>query len=267
MMAKNVATIATGRKIGMAAFDPTEMRDAIMASAGRLGISPSDLATAISYETAGSFDPWKKGPVTQWGEHRGLIQFGEPQRKQYGVSRETSVPDQLKAVEAYLTDAGVKPGHGLLDVYSAINAGRVGRYGASDAHNGGAPGSVADKVASMAAHRKRANALLGLDAAPGRAGPPDAMAGSLGPDGVASAAVPSQSSGGQAATAVPMSFAPSGGADVGEDGAAAIRALIAIPAAVAQEEPPAMDVPAIRYASPAGLSRLRTLARAAARGT
>lgn len=140
-----------------------DLAEAIQASAGRLGIDPSDLATAISYETAGTFDPWKAGPTTQWGQHRGLIQWGEPQRARYGVYQGMPTTDQMRAVERYLLDAGVKPGMGLMDVYSAINAGRVGRYGASDAANGGAPGTVADKVNhQMAGHRAKANALLGL---------------------------------------------------------------------------------------------------------
>lgn len=146
---------------------PPELAAAIRESAARLGIDPSDLATAISYETAGSFDPWKKGPTTQWGEHRGLIQWGEPQRQEYGVTANSTIPEQMSAVERYLTDAGVRPGHGLLDIYSAINAGRVGRYNASDANNGGAPGTVADKVADqMVGHRLRANALLGDNSTP-----------------------------------------------------------------------------------------------------
>jgi hypothetical protein len=73
-----------------------------------------------------------------------------------------SVADQLKAAEKYLVDAGVRPGMGLLDVYSAINAGKVGRYNASDANNSGAPGTVRDKVMQqMGGHRAKAEALLG----------------------------------------------------------------------------------------------------------
>jgi hypothetical protein len=140
-----------------------ELASSIIASASRLGISPRDLATAISYETAGTFDPWKAGPTTQWGQHRGLIQWGEPQRERYGVSEGMPIPAQMQAVERYLTDAGVRPGMGLLDVYSAINAGGVGRYNASDANNGGAPGTVADKVNNqMAGHAAKADQLLAL---------------------------------------------------------------------------------------------------------
>lgn len=142
-----------------------EVRDGIISTANSLGIDPVDLATAISYETAGTFDPTKGGPTTKWGQHRGLIQFGEPQAKQYGVDWSNPVASQLGengAVARYLRDTGVKPGMGLLDVYSAINAGGVGRYNRSDTAAGGAPGTVRDKVEQqMAAHRRKAEALLG----------------------------------------------------------------------------------------------------------
>lgn len=138
-----------------------DLAAAIMASAQRLQVDPLDLATAISYETAGTFDPWKRGPTTKWGQHRGLIQWGEPQRQKYGVYEGMPNSDQMMAAEKYLTDAGVKPNMGLLDIYSAINAGRVNRYDASDANNGGAWGTVRDKVEhQMDGHRKKAQMLL-----------------------------------------------------------------------------------------------------------
>lgn len=156
------------RQIGLNEGDlMQDIRSGIIATARSLGIDPVDLATAISYETAGTFDPTKTGPITQWGQHRGLIQFGEPQARQYGVNWDDPIGSQLGeggAVAKYLRDTGVRPGMGLLDIYSAINAGGVGRYGASDANNGGAPGTVADKVnEQMAEHRKKAMALLGGD--------------------------------------------------------------------------------------------------------
>jgi len=144
--------------------DPS-IRDGIVATAASLGIDPVDLGTAISYETAGTFDPTKRGPTTQWGQHRGLIQFGEPQAKEYGVDWNNPVGSQLGengAVANYLRKAGVQPGMGMLDIYSAINAGSVGKYNASDANNGGAPGTVRDKVEQqMSGHRAKALALLG----------------------------------------------------------------------------------------------------------
>jgi hypothetical protein len=50
---------------------------------------------------------------------------------------------------------------GLDQIYSGINAGGVDRMGASDANNGGAPGTVADKVAGMGDHRVKAAEFLG----------------------------------------------------------------------------------------------------------
>lgn len=69
-------------------------------SSQRLGINPLDLATVISYETGGTFDPWQKGPRTQWGEHRGLIQWGEAQRQNYGVTQDMTVTAQVEAPKA-----------------------------------------------------------------------------------------------------------------------------------------------------------------------
>lgn len=143
----------------------SELRRAIASTASEIGVDPIDLATVMSYETGGTFDPWQKGPRTKWGRHRGLIQWGEPQREKYGVSKSTPVADQVKAAGRYLRDTGVKPGMGILDIYSAINAGGVGRYDASDEAAGGAPGTVRDKVENqMGGHRKKAEQLMAATA-------------------------------------------------------------------------------------------------------
>ena len=154
-----------GLDFGSAVMTPQEM---LIEGAKRRGLDPIDVATAISYETGGKFDPTIKGPTTQWGTHEGLIQFGDPQGEKYGVdfsSPEAAWRTQLDptsgGVWGYLEDTGVKPGMGLPEIYSAINAGAVGRMGASDANNGGAPGTVADKVAGMGPHRDKAAAFLG----------------------------------------------------------------------------------------------------------
>ena len=162
----------------------TDMRQLILDRAKDLGMDPRTLATIISYETAGSFDPTKAGPTTQWGQHRGLIQFGEPQAKQYGAdfsSPETALNSQLGpdgAVVKYFQGSGWKPGMSEMDAYSIVNAGGPGRYGASDANNGGAPGTVADKVNNQfGAHRAKADALLGASFRPSyTGGGPEALA-------------------------------------------------------------------------------------------
>lgn len=155
---------------GGLAFTPPPMtpQQMIIAGAEARGLNPIDVATAISYETGGTFDPVKGGPTTQWGQHRGLIQFGEPQAQQYGAdfsNPQTAMNSQLDpktgAVWNYLDQTGVKPGMGLDNIYSAINAGAPGRMNASDANNGGAAGTVAQKVAGMGDHRAKAAEFLG----------------------------------------------------------------------------------------------------------
>lgn len=164
-MGGNMPKVDSKGNMPVAIAGNDEIRSGIISSANALGIDPVDLATAISYETAGTFDPLKRGPTTQHGQHRGLIQFGETQAVENGVDWNNPVGSQLGengAVVSYLRNAGVKPGMGMMDIYSAINAGSVGRYGASDANNGGAPGTVADKVNNqMAGHRQKALALMG----------------------------------------------------------------------------------------------------------
>lgn len=144
---------------------PTRYRAGMLDTANAIGMDPVDLATIISYETAGTFDPAKAGPTTQWGQHRGLIQFGEPQAAKYGVDWSNPADSQLGpngAIAQYFLDNGWQPGMGLMDAYSIVNAGAPGRYNASDAANGGAPGTVADKVNNqMSGHRANAEMLFG----------------------------------------------------------------------------------------------------------
>lgn len=172
-------------------MDP-RLRQGIMETAQSLGMNPLDLATIISYETGGTFDPTKRGPTTQWGQHRGLIQFGEPQARQYGVNWNDPLGSQLGAngaVAKYFTSSGWKPGMGMLDAYSIVNAGAPGRYNASDAGNGGAPGTVADKVNNqMGPHREKAAAMLGggiagLSFGPGVPSAPSSFATMFAPPG------------------------------------------------------------------------------------
>lgn len=128
------------------------LKDGIIETASALQVSPRDLATVISYETGGTFDPRQAGPTTQHGQHRGLIQFGEPQAAQFGAdfsSELAALNSQLGengAIVKYLKSSGFQPGMGIEDLYSTINAGAPGLYDRSDANNGGAPGTVLDKI-------------------------------------------------------------------------------------------------------------------------
>ena len=137
-----------------------ELTDALRRGAAELGIDPVDLATVISYETRGKFSTSIRGGKDN--KYIGLIQFGPAEQLKYGARQGQSYAEQMGAVVAYLKDRGFKPGMSILDLYSTINAGSPGRYSASDANNGGAPGTVADKVRDqMGGHQKNAIALFG----------------------------------------------------------------------------------------------------------
>lgn len=133
-------------------------------AADELGMDVVDLATIVSYETGGTFNPTKGGPTTKWGKHRGLIQFGEPQAEEYGVSWDDPYGSQLGsdgAIVRYFRENGYKSGMGLLDAYSIVNAGAPGLYDRSDEAAGGAPGTVRDKVyKQMEGHRAKARRLV-----------------------------------------------------------------------------------------------------------
>lgn len=105
-----------------------ENADALRQAAKELGTSPEDLATVISYES--KFRPGVWGG--KGGNYMGLIQFGGPERAQFGANDKQSFKEQLPAVVRYLKTRGFKPGMGLLDLYSTINAGAPGHYNASD---------------------------------------------------------------------------------------------------------------------------------------
>lgn len=146
-----------------------DLASAIIASAKRLGVNPLDIGTAISYETGGKFDPNLWGGKN--GNYMGLIQFGPEERAKYGVKEGQTATEQMGAVENFLKDRGVKPGMGLKDIYSTINAGAPGLYNRSDAANGGMPGNVADKVNTMGPHMQNAATLLGMSPQVGALGP------------------------------------------------------------------------------------------------
>lgn len=222
-----------------------ELAPLIRKTAGNLGINPSDLATAMSYETGGTMDHNLYGGAG--GKYLGLIQFGPEEQAKYGVKSGMPLDQHFGAVENFLRDRGVKPGMGMLDLYSTINAGSPGRYNASDAGNGGMPGTVADKVGEqMVGHRARANALLGDTSNPVSIASPAQAAlapspGAEGPTATGTEATPA---------------AQAGSLDLGKL-AAAIGGMKTGQQQQDQDPPP----PPIQIAQPAGLPAARALSQ------
>jgi hypothetical protein len=138
-------------------------QQALIASAQRLGLSPVEWGGIIHYESGGDPSRWGGAKNADGSpRHVGLIQFGPAEQKQFGVTGKESFQEQLPKAEAFLLSRKYQPGSGVMNAYSTINAGSPGRFNASDAGNGGMPGTVADKVNSQfAPHYAWANKFLG----------------------------------------------------------------------------------------------------------
>ncbi len=175
---------------GLAETGAPAMAQTIRAAASQLGTTPQDLATVIAYETIGRFSPSIKGG--KGNNYLGLIQFGPEERHKYGVFPGQSFDEQMGSVVAFLKDRGFRPGMGLLDLYSTINAGSPGRYNASDGH-----GTVRDHVARMSREQQANVARILGEGGDGMAPTaPSGDAGETGSGGVGGDAAP-----GDAATA------------------------------------------------------------------
>lgn len=148
-------------------FDRNDFVSKLDETAKELGVSTEDLATVISFESAGTFDPTIAGPTTQHGTHKGLIQFGESQAAKYGVDFNDPINTQLGkdgAIVKYLRDNGYQNGMSLEQLYATINAGDPNGLNKSDTFNGGTAGTVLDKVTTQfAPHRENARKFLGID--------------------------------------------------------------------------------------------------------
>lgn len=121
------ATTAGGATVTAA---PGSWQSVATTVASELGLDPIEVAAVMSYESAGSFDPARMGGRNN--QYMGLIQFGPEERRTYGITA-TSTPEQwTQAILGFMRDRGFRRGMSLLDFYSTINAGRPGRYNASD---------------------------------------------------------------------------------------------------------------------------------------
>jgi tape measure domain-containing protein len=130
---------------------------ALVAAASKLGVSPLDLATIISFETGGSFNPSKWGGAG--GNYMGLIQFGPTERKAYGARPNQSFEEQVMGpVVRYFQDRfkGVgmsTQGASLEDLYTTVLAGNPKANRNARDSFGTSPRSG---VARMGPHRQKA---------------------------------------------------------------------------------------------------------------
>lgn len=140
-----------------------EELDALLEVSQELGIDAADLATIISYESAGTYSPDKWGGHNN--EHMGLIQFGPNERLTYGVTEGMTFAEQLRGpVKQYLLDrfAGQNrstQGATLLDLYRTVLVGNPnGRLDAEDSFGT----NPVLGVSEMGPHRESVRRRYGL---------------------------------------------------------------------------------------------------------
>lgn len=138
-------------------FQPSSRAQALINAAKKLGVSPLDLATLISFETGGSFSPGIVGG--EGGRYQGLIQFGPTERAQYGMNRGQTFEEQIQGpVVRYFQDrfkqVGMSTqGADLLRLYTTVLAGSP-RANPNARDSFGT--SARSGVAAMGPHRQRA---------------------------------------------------------------------------------------------------------------
>jgi len=146
-----------------------EAVSAILDTSLELGVSPLHLTALMSYETGGLSNPNIQGGKNN--QHKGAIQFGPNERATYGYRDGMTLAEQVRGpVKAYLLDRGVRPGHGLAELYSIVNAGSLKngqpRWNASDGN-----GDIRSHVARIEQeHLPRAQQLLGYGGEAGSEG-------------------------------------------------------------------------------------------------
>lgn len=140
---------------------------ALIDAAAKIGIKPEELAAIISFETKGTFNPDTVGG--EKNNYRGLIQFGPPERRQFGVYPGQSFEDQMNSVVAYFKARGFKPGMGLLRAYATVLTGNAnGNVHARDSNGTSAFSAVQNQISPGTSHWQ--NALRFLGGASGAAG-------------------------------------------------------------------------------------------------
>jgi TP901 family phage tail tape measure protein len=106
-------------------WKPSSKAQALIAAAGKLGVSPLDLATLIQFESGGNPSRWGGAG----GNYMGLIQFGPSERREYGANDKQSFEEQVQGpVVRYFQDRfkGVgmsTQGADLLKLYTTVLAG------------------------------------------------------------------------------------------------------------------------------------------------
>src|SRR6185369_9997557 len=104
----------------------TRKAAALQKAADDLGVDPVDLGSIISFESAGTFNPHKRGGAGN--QYKGLIQFGPAEQKKYYKPTDTFETQLQNGVVPYFRDRFAKAGRdtkgaSLQDLYTTVIGG------------------------------------------------------------------------------------------------------------------------------------------------
>lgn len=126
-----------------------------VAVAEALGLDAAEVAAVMSFETGGTFDPKIMGG--DGGKYLGLIQFGQNEQRQYGITQNSTPEQWTAAITKFMGDRGFKPGMGIEDFYSTILTGGPGRHDRKDS-NGTSVRNAVPRI--LAEHKENADKWL-----------------------------------------------------------------------------------------------------------
>ena len=117
----------------------------IVKSAEELGVRPVDLAAVIAQESSFSPSVVSIDKATN-KKYTGLIQFGPYEIKRYNIKENMTFEEQMVAVTKFLKDRGVRPGHGVKEIYAAIFTGNVSNLDKNGANWEDSNGTTVNKA-------------------------------------------------------------------------------------------------------------------------
>lgn len=125
--------------------------------ANRYGLDPVEVASVMSFESGGTFDPHKWGGDNN--NYQGLIQAGKEERAQFGIDPDLPPEEYAAALIRFFDARGMKPGLGIDDFYSTILTGSPGHYDWKDSNGVSVRNAINGIITGD--HRKNAERWLG----------------------------------------------------------------------------------------------------------
>lgn len=129
------STGATSSSTGATATRNTPFWEALVGTAGRLGVTPLELAAVLQQESSLDIGAYNGSRPGDPNGYEGLFQASRDVRSRYGVYAGQPAHEQLAAFERYMKDRGYRPGMGMEGLYATILVGNPQNRSSSGVYN------------------------------------------------------------------------------------------------------------------------------------